>query len=98
MLGHHDMGLETSRCGFESRNARRIRSQSVHGRTTACHAVRVGIVTPWDRQVKARSYNGHYPGLSIRRQRFDSATSRQVLRVSARESHAVVGMFELPCQ
>ena len=24
MLGHHDMGLETSRCGFESRNAHRF--------------------------------------------------------------------------
>ena len=27
----------------------------------------------------ARSYNGHYPGLSIRRREFDSPTSRQVL-------------------
>jgi hypothetical protein len=24
MLGRHDMGLETSRCGFESRNARQF--------------------------------------------------------------------------
>lgn len=27
MLGRHDMGLETSRCGFESRNAHQVFNQ-----------------------------------------------------------------------
>ncbi len=31
----------------------------------------------------ARSYNGHYRGLSIRRWEFDSPTSRQVIGVDA---------------
>ena len=31
-------------------------------------------------QFEVRSYNGHYPGLSIQRREFDSPTHRQVMR------------------
>lgn len=39
---------------------------------------------------KARSYNGYYRGLSIRRWEFDSPTSRQVFcRYSSEEEHSL---------
>ena len=39
----------------------------------------VGVRFPPPEPNKARSYKGHYAGLSIRTQGFDSPTSRQVL-------------------
>jgi len=44
MLGHHDAGLETLRCGFESRNAHRLYRFRIMDNTAGFYPANMGSI------------------------------------------------------
>ncbi len=56
-----------------------ILSQGGEEVTHQVHTLEIGGANPSPATNLARSYNGHYVGLSIRSREFDSPTSRQTL-------------------